>query len=68
MSNYVILTFGVISPLNPRGNYSTNSPINPKTLDTNKNFKVHAIKISLDSGDSASIVRKDILYKRHKIL
>ena len=36
-------------------------------MDGNKNSKVHAIKILLDSGAGASIVRKDILYKRHRI-
>ena len=37
-------------------------------LDENRNSKEHTIKILLDSGASTSIVRKDILYKRHKIL
>ena len=37
-------------------------------LDKNKNSKVRTIKILLDSGASASIVRKDVLHVRHKIL
>ena len=36
-------------------------------MNENENSKVCAIKILLDSGESASIGRKDILYKRHKI-
>ena len=42
--------------------------MNPGILDEKKNSKVHTIKILLDNGASASIVRKDVLYKRHKIL
>ena len=38
------------------------------TLDENKNTTVHAIKILFDSSDSASTVRKDVLYERHKII
>ena len=37
-------------------------------MDKNKNSKVRTIKILLDSGSSASITRKDVLYERHKIL
>ena len=37
-------------------------------MDENKNSKVRTIKILLDSGASASIVRKDVLHVRHKIL
>ena len=37
-------------------------------MDENKNSKVGTIKILLDNGASASIVRKDVLYERHKIL
>ena len=62
------ITFVVILPLNPRGKNLTNSQINPGTLDENKNSKVCAIRILLDSGASASIVRKDILHERHKML
>ena len=62
------ITFGVISPPNPRGKISTNSVINAGTPDENKNFRVYNIKILLDSGASASIVRKDVLYERHKLL
>ena len=32
------------------------------------NFKEHTIKILLDSSASASIVGKDVLYERHRIL
>ena len=32
------ITFGVILPLNPRAKKSTNSQINPGTLDENKTF------------------------------
>ena len=37
-------------------------------MDKIKYFKAHTIKILLGSSASASIVRKDVLYKRHKIL
>ena len=37
-------------------------------MDDNKNSKVHIIKILLDSGTNASIVPKDVLYERHRIL
>ena len=37
-------------------------------MDENWNSKVRNIKILLDSGTSASIVHKDVLYKQHKIL
>ena len=50
---------------NPQDKKSINSQINPGTLDKNENSKVSAIKILLDSGGSASIVRKDVLYKCH---
>ena len=36
-------------------------------MDENKNFKVRTIKILLDSGASASIVRKCVLHEHHKI-
>ena len=55
------ITFGVILPLNPCGKISTNSQINLGTSDENKNSKEGAIKILLDSGASASFVRKDLL-------
>ena len=61
------MTFGGILPPNPCGKNSTNSQKNPGTTDDNKNSKVHTIKILLDSGASASIVRKDVLYERHRI-
>ena len=35
-------------------------------MDENRNSKVHTIKMLLDSDASESIVRKDVLYKRHK--
>ena len=38
------------------------------TFDENKNSKVCTIKILLDSGARVSIVQKDMLYRRHKIL
>ena len=55
--NFSPITFGVILPPKPSGNNTTNSQINPGTLNENKNSKAHTIKISLDSGASASIVR-----------
>ena len=67
-ANLLPITFVVILPPKLRGKISTNSQINPGTLDKNRNFKAHTIKILLDSGVSASIVHKDVLYKRHKIL
>ena len=62
------ITFGVILPPKLRGKISTNSQINPTTLDENKNSKARTIKMLVDSGASASIIRKDVLYERHKIL
>ena len=57
----------ILSP-NPRGKISTNSQINPETMDENEKSKLRIIKMILYSGASASIVRKNILYKRQKIL
>ena len=37
-------------------------------MDENKHSKAHTIKILLNSGASASIVRKDILHEHHRIL
>ena len=62
------LTFSIILPSNPRGKISTTSQINLGTTDKNKNTKVHTIKKLLDSSASASIVHKDTLYERHRIL
>ena len=62
------ITFGVILTLNPRGKNATNSHTKARTMNKNKNSKVCTIKILLDSHASASIVNKDVLYKRHKIL
>ena len=50
------------------GKYSTKSQINPETTDQKKNSKVLTIIILLDSGASESIVHKDVLYERHRIL
>ena len=61
------IIFGVILPPNLRGKNSTNSQINLGTLDENKNSKVCTIKISLNSGASVLIVRKDVLYEHHRI-
>ena len=62
------ITFGIILPSKLRGKISTNSQINPITSDKNRNYKVRIINILLDSSATASIVRKDVLYKCHKIL
>ena len=62
------ITFGVILPPKLRSKISTTSQINPVNSNENKNSKVCTIKRLLDSGASESIVRKDVLYKRHKIL
>ena len=62
------ITFGVILPLKLCNKISTNSQISPGTQDENKNSKIRTIKTLLDSGASASIVCKDLLYKQHKIL
>ena len=61
-------TFGVISPPKLRSKNSTISQINPVKSDENKNSKLCTIKILLDSGTSALIVRKEVLHERHKIL
>ena len=37
-------------------------------MDENENSKEQAIKILLDSGASASIVRNGVLCERHRIL
>ena len=58
--------FDVILPPNRRDKISTNSQIRPITLDENKYFQVRTVKIILDSGASASIANKDVLYKEHK--
>ena len=62
------ITFGIILPSNPRGKNSTNSQINPGSLDENQNSKVFTIKILLDSGVCALIIHEDVLYERHTIL
>ena len=62
-SNLSPITFGVISPPKVRGQISTKSQIHPTTSDVNNNSKVRAIKILLDSGNSAWIVCKDVLYE-----
>ena len=55
-------------PPNPRSNNSSNSQINPGTQDESWNSKIQTIKILLDSGASASIVRKNLSYERNRIL
>ena len=54
----------------PRGENSTKLQISPGTPDKNLTSikQVSILKPSLDIGASASIVRKDVLHKRHKIL
>ena len=66
--NLLPITFGIILPQNPSSKNSTNSQNNQGTTDENTNTQVCTIKIILDSGANASIVRKDVLYERHKIL
>ena len=51
------ITFGIILPPNQSGKNSTNAQNNMGTTDENKNSKVRTIKILLDSGASASIIR-----------
>ena len=60
------ITFSLILPLNLR-NKIKKSQSNPGTLDENWNFKVHTIKILLDSGASVLIVCKDVMYECHNI-
>ena len=62
------ITFVVNLPPNPRGKISTNSSNNLGNTDKNKNSKARTIRIFLNSDTSASIVRKDVLYDRHRIL
>ena len=62
------ITFGVISMPNPRSKKSIHSQINQETLYENINSKGNTIKILLDSCASTSIVHKDRLYERHRIL
>ena len=58
----------MILPPKLRGKIQTNSQIIPVNSDENKNSKLRTIKILLDSGASTSLVRKDVLHKRHKTL
>ena len=60
------ITFGIILSPNLRGKNSTNSQINLETTDEIRNSEEHAIRVLLDSGASALIVRKDVLYERQK--
>ena len=62
------ITFGVILPPKQCGKKSTNYQISQRTLGENENSKVCIMKILLDSGASELIVRKGVLYKRHRIL
>ena len=62
------ITFDVILPPNIHGKISAYSQINLISSDENKNSKARIIKILLDSNASASIVRKDVLYERYRIL
>ena len=62
------IIFDVILPPNLRGKISTISQINPQIPDENKNSKLCTVKILLDSSAGASIIYKDILYERHRIL
>ena len=63
-----LITFGVILPPNPPSKNLTNSQINPGTSDENENSKVRTINLLLESGAGATIVCKDVLYERHRIL
>ena len=56
----MLRTFGFIKSPILRGTNTTNSQMNPGTSYENRNSKVHTIKILLDCGVSASIVRKDV--------
>ena len=67
-TNFSPITFNVILLPKPRGKNSTNSQIHPGTLNEIKNFRVSTIKILLDKGTIASIVRKDVLYEHHRFL
>ena len=62
------ITFGVILSPKLRSKVLTNSKINTVTLDENKNYKAHTFKILLNSGASASIVRKDVLHEHYKMV
>ena len=62
------ISLGTILSPNPCGKISTNSQLNPGTTDEDKNSKERTIKILLDSGASESIVSKNFLHERHKIL
>ena len=59
-TNLLPITFGIILSSNQRNTKIKNSQNSPGTMDINKFQKVHTIKILLDSGDSASIVHKDV--------
>ena len=43
-----------------RGKISTNSQINPITLDENRKSQVRTIKILVENSAYASIIRKDV--------
>ena len=72
MSNYlngfIARNFWCNLPPNLCGKNLTNSQIDQGITNENNKSKVHTFKILLDSGASASIVRKDVLHKRHRIL
>ena len=61
-------TFGTILSSKVRSKIPTNSQINPRTTDENKNSKVPTIKIILDSSAGAPIIQKYVLHKPHKII
>ena len=60
--------FGIILSPIPEDKNWTNSQINLGSTDENKNSKARNVKIILDSSASTSIVRRDDLHKRHRIL
>ena len=67
-TNVLPIEFGIILSPNLRNKNLANYQINPRTTDDNKNSKICPIEILLDSGANGSIVRKDILHERRKIL
>ena len=61
-TDLMLISFGVNLPPKLRGKIPANSLINTGTSDENQNSKVRPTKKLLDSGASALIIRKDVLY------
>ena len=66
-TNLSPISFGIIFFPNPQGINSTNSQINPGTMNEHKNSKVGIIKVLLDSCAIALILRRDVFHEHQSI-